>query len=429
MSPRNTTPYRLLSHWLPITAFAVLAGCAVQGGQRAPVATAPPVRESAPGAIAPPEQPPVVSAPTAAPPPAPTGGAQPVPLPPQPIPTPSVSAADGRALVARLLPPGIADRYGWATDIYAAFAAMEIAPIPENICAVVAVTEQESNFHADPRVPGLSRIAWKEIERQRSRSGIPKVVLWGALALKSPNGKSYSARLDAVKTERELSEIFEDFIGMVPLAKPFLANRNPVRTGGPMQVSVAFAESHAAARPYPYPVQGSIRHEVFRRRGGMYFGIAHLLDYAASYDSHIYRYADFNAGHYASRNAAFQHAVTQVSGILLALDGDLLRYEEGQPVKEPGSTERALRVLASRLKMSHAEIRRDLERSRTAEFERSRLYFRLYVLADNVARRPLPRAMLPRIDLKSPKITRKLTTDWFARRVDGRYQTCMARAL
>jgi hypothetical protein len=424
---------RLMTHHLSrgslcAACFAMIVGCATQTEQRAPVQSSPPVRESTPVPAMPAPGTPSVEAPGAPDTTAPPVFVPPVPLP-QSAPKPMVSATEGRALVARLLPAGIADRTGWATDIYVAFAAMQIAPTPENICAVVAVTEQESSFHADPQVPGLARIAWKEIEKQRARSGIPKVVLWGALALPSPNGKSYSARLDTVKTERGLSEIFEDFIGMVPLAKPFLENRNPVRTGGPMQVSIAYAEGHAAVRPYPYPVQGSIRHEVFRRRGGMYFGIAHLLDYPASYDSHLYRYADYNAGHYASRNAAFQYAVTQASGVPLALDGDLLRYEHGQPIREAGGTERAVRVLAKRLKMSNAEIRRDLELARSSDFERSRLYFRLFVLADGVARKPLPRAMLPRIELKSPKITRKLTTDWFARRVDGRYQTCLARAL
>jgi hypothetical protein len=340
---------------------------------------------------------------------------------------PRVSAVEGRALVERLVPPGVTNRNGWATDIYAAFAALEIPPTAENICAVVAITEQESSFRVDPAVPGLPAIAWKEIDRQRERMGVPKLVLQAALLLPSSNGKSYSERLDNVKTERQLSDIFEDFIDMVPLGKTFFADRNPVRTGGPMQVSVAFAEAHSKAKPYPYPVAASIRNEVFRRRGGTYFGIAHLLDYPASYDRPIYRFADFNAGHYASRNAAFQNAVTLVSGIPLALDGDLLRYDQGQPVREPGNTELATRTLARRLNMSNSEIRHDLELGKAFDFERTRLYARVFALADSMSTKRVPRALLPRILLQSPKITRKLTTDWFANRVDDRHRRCLAR--
>ena len=154
-----------------------------------------------------------------------------------------LNAGDSRALIARLLPPGTSDRAGWATDIYAAFATQDIATTPENICAVLAVTEQESTFRADPPVPGLAAIAWQEIDQQAERVGVPKFAVHAALRLPSSNGKSYSDRIDAVTTEKQLSEIFEDFIGMVPLGKTFLASRNPVRTGGPMQVSIAFAEA------------------------------------------------------------------------------------------------------------------------------------------------------------------------------------------
>ena len=338
-----------------------------------------------------------------------------------------IGATEGRVLVGRLLPDGIKDRAGWATDIYAALAALNIPPTAENICATVAVTAQESGFQVDPMVPGLANIARKEIDKRRESARIPKFALDAALAIPSTNGKSYSERLDAVKTELQLSEIYDDFIGRVPFGQSLLADRNPVRTGGPMQVSIAFAETFAVAKPYPYPISGSIRREVFSRRGGMYFGIAHLLDYPVPYPRPLYRFADFNAGQYASRNAAFQNAVTQVSGIPLELDGDLLRYEHGQPTRDPGSTEIATRVLAQRIALSNEDIRRDLDLGKVQDFERTRLWARVFELADKLTGTPAPRAVLPQIPLHSPKITRNLTSDWFAKRVDGRYQACLQR--
>ena len=78
--------------------------------------------------------------------------------------------------------------------------------------------------------------------------------------------------------------------------------------------------------------------------------------------------------------------------------------------------------------MPPSAIRRDLERGTEGAFERTPLYERVFARADQANGRPVLRAVLPTIELKSPKITRKLTTEWFARRVDERYQRCLARA-
>jgi hypothetical protein len=299
-------------------------------------------------------------------------------------------------------------------------------PSLDNVCAVLAVIEQESSFRADPSVPGLPAIAWREIDNRDERIGVPKFVVRAALQLSSPDGRTYSDRIDTVKTERELSEIYEDFIAGVPLGPRLFAKHNPVRTGGAMQVSIAFAESHASSHPYPFPLDRSIRREVFTRRGGLYFGIAHLLGYEAPYAEPLYRFADFNAGQYASRNAAFQSAVSRLAGISLVLDGDLL--PPGAREGTTGETERAVQALAPRLGLDAAAIRRDLEQGDQRGFERTRLYERVFAQADRSEGRKVPRAVVPNIALESPKITRKLTTEWFARRVDERYRRCLAKS-
>ncbi len=345
----------------------------------------------------------------------------------EPVPVRSaMTHAEARALIVQALPPGVGERAGWAADIHAALTALQVPVNASNVCAAVAITEQESSFRANPTVPGLAAIAWREIDAKSERAGVPPAVARTALKLPSSNGRSFAERIDAATTEKELSEIFDDFVGMVPMGRRLFAGANPVRTGGPMQVAIAFAEQHAAARPYPYPVATDLRAEVFTRRGGLYFGIAHLLDYPADYDRPLYRFADFNAGHYASRNAAFQNAVSIASGIALDLDGDLvLRGPDAG--RRTGATEAALRSLAPRLGLDQDAIRAALAQEKEARFARSAVYRKVFEAAEQAHGRPLPRAVVPRIQLKSPKITRQLTTEWFATRVDERHRRCVVR--
>ena len=288
---------------------------------------------------------------------------------------------------------------------------------------MLAVIEQESGYQADPEVVNLPAIARGEIKRRAGALHVPGFMVDSAMKIRSTDGRSYAARLKEVRTERELSGLYEELIGRVPLGGRLFADHNPVQTGGPMQVSIPFAES--VARGYPYPVPGSIRDEVFTRHGGLYFGIAHLLGYPTPYTRKVHRFADYNAGWYASRNAAFQNAVAVASGRSLALDGDVLT--PGAPLDRPGETEQAVRSLARELAMDNVDIRNELERADRLDFNDSRLFTQVFALAERRAGKPLPREMLPGIKLESPKISRELTTAWFATRVYERYQRCMAR--
>ncbi len=360
------------------------------------------------------------------------GGVAPVPPverepPPRAPAVPSVPLtpkARALALANKLLPPDIRDRKGWARDIATSILALSIPIESHKVCAIAAIIEQESGWQADPVVPDLPGIARREMDKKLDRYMVPGAVLDVALRKESSNGQTYAERISKLRTERELSLLYEEMIGELPQGERLLGGMNPVHTGGPMQVNVDFAARLMRERPYPWHNPGSAREEVFTRRGGVYFGTAMLLDYPVSYDRMLYRFADFNAGRYASRNAAFQRLAAALSGHDLAPDGDLLRYKDGEAVGA-SQTQAALEDIPG-LDMERAAIKRDLLLEKEFDFERTPLYGRVRELA---AQRGLaiPAATVPEIALKSPKITRKLSTKWFAERVEGRYRQCLAR--
>jgi Protein of unknown function (DUF1615) len=337
----------------------------------------------------------------------------------------TVSAEQVLSIQSRL-PQNVRDAEGWSRDIMTAFMALNIPATDENLCAAIAVIAQESSFQAEPVVAGLPRIVEAELEKRRDQFHIPNAVLDAALSIKSPNGKTYRERIRTLRTENDLNRLYDDMISELPLGKTLLGNRNPIKTGGPMQVSVAFASEQMKAAPYPYPDPRSLRDEVFSRRGGLYFGIAYLLGYPAHYDHMLYRFGDYNAGHFASRNAGLQKTIAQLTDQPLATDGDLLRYDGGKPSRTPSETLNALVSIKDLLGLSEAGIQEDLLKEKTVDLERTLTWQRLDALA-KIKGKSLPKAQLPEIRLLSPKITSGLTTAGFARKVDARYGECMGR--
>ena len=107
----------------------------------------------------------------------------------------------------------------------------------------------------------------------------------------------------------------------------------------------------------------------------------------------------------------------------MTADGALLAHDGGGLLV--GDTESAARALGGRLDLGDSEIHNALEQGRSEEFEGSALYRRTFALAEQSAGRSLPRAVIPRITLEGPKISRKLTTEWYAHRVEDRFNRCL----
>ncbi len=341
--------------------------------------------------------------------------------------------------------PKVAEPRAWADDVLASIRALRQVPDAEKVCQVLAVIEQESGFDPDPAVPGLGKIALRELEAKAS-----KVPLVGQAALDELLGqrapgdrRTFAERLRAARTERDLDRVFRDLLALYRGRSPLVFGAasalgdvfgrsfeelNPITTAGSMQVSVRFAEELAEARGREREL---VREELYTRRGGVLYGTARLLGHEASYETPLHRFADYNAGLYASRNAAFQSQLARLTGRKLAPDGDLLRYDaEGDPAGEDSATLAAL--LAFRAthapELSEWRIRRDARLEKTRGFEETRTWEAVRVAYRSVAKEEPAYARLPEVALKSPKLSKGRSTAWFAKAVEARYRRCLARA-
>lgn len=351
--------------------------------------------------------------------------------------------------MARAFPSDrVKDRKGWATDLHAIFAAHGIPATNGNTCAVVATVEQESGYEPDPAVPGIgSMIDTWIAEEQASMGKLPGLAFEAGfravLDAKGPGQtKSFYERLQAAKTERDVDLVFREFVAFhrSKLPEPLRAaesaaqfvgldldDLNPITTAGCMQVKVDLAEAHAKEDGLD---PAGVRDALYTRAGCLHYGTVRLLDWEAGYDAPVYRFADYNAGYFASRNAAFQEQVAALAGATLALDGDLLRYTDaGRPAPEPSQTLTAVLAVVTKhaLDLPESRVRRDLAKEKSPKFEETETWTRIRALYEQKTGKKPEYARLPDVKLDSIKLAGDKTTAWFAKNVEKRRQSCLGR--
>jgi hypothetical protein len=353
--------------------------------------------------------------------------------------------------IKRIIPSRVNERTAWAQDIFDITEQLGIPQTKDNICSIIAVVDQESNFIADPQVAGLGEKAVKEVQDRLDEKFKDKLgdAIGGTVAgyfqdvLKnqpSPED-NYLSQMRRVKTERQLDELYREIFDYMSkhyhvsmltgaaklVGQDFAEKLNPVTTLGSMQVHIGYAKEHKR--------QGGniaeLRTDLYSQYGGLYYGIHRLMMYAANYDKAIYRFADYNSGMYSSRNAAFQSMLNDLTVAELDLDGDLLLYNKDGSIRSAKSqSERELiGVFANHnILVTPRQMRTDLKKEKEKKFEDTATYRAVAKLYQEQTGKDPIYAIMPEVVISGPKLSRDYNTNWFATRVNGRYQSCMQRA-
>lgn len=345
--------------------------------------------------------------------------------------------------IYKLIPAATTNRMAWANDVHAIMDELKIERNLSNTCSIVAVVDQESNFVADPAVPNLGKKAVKEMnERLEKKLGKKMAGYFNDMLAKQPSpDDNFLMQLERVKTERELDELYRQMfefytrqykINLVTSAARIIARQdieeafNPITTLGSMQVHINYAVENSRSGSNIH----KIRDDLYTQYGGLYYGIHRLMTYPTHYDKPIYRFADYNSGIYSSRNAAFQQMVNKLSKQELSLDGDLLSYnKDGDVISEPTATETALAqlFLEKNIALDAKNIRRDLKKEKQQEFEETKTYQQVVALYEEKTKKDAPYAIMPEVVISGPKLSRDYNTNWYASKVNQRYNRCVSR--
>lgn len=355
---------------------------------------------------------------------------------------PSNSNALSDKQIAKLIPHRVNARDSWASDIARIYGELNIPLSTQNVCTAIAIIDQESNFHANPSVPNLGKAALSAIddklEDKLGKNLAP--VFRNMLETRPTKQNNFIKQIRAVKTEKQLDELYQEIFdyftktykvsgiaNITKLSGQGIDERiNPVTTLGSMQVHIDYARAHRRMSMS----DRELRNDLYTQYGGLYYGIHRLMVYQADYDKPLYRFADYNSGMYSSRNAAFQQRVSTLTGTKLDIDGDLLLYKDGDPISKKSSTELAVVKLLTNTPtpLSERQIRADLRKEKSKEFEQTKTYQLVNELFQQKYGKKPSYAIMPKVVISGPKLSKDYNTNWFATRVDKRYQTCMATA-
>ena len=202
----------------------------------------------------------------------------------------------------------VKDPQGWAADLLDVMRLHNLPASKENICAAIAIIDQESSFVADPAVAGLGKISETALRAKMDKVPVLGRVALHFLEIKPSPSDNYLARIRSARTEHDLDLVYRAMVadaakqsglGLVinsGLLNKQIDGRNEIDTIGSMQVSVDFALEVAKRRrwlPMSLDDVYALRDELYTRHGGMYYGVLLLLGYETGYNRKLYRFADF----------------------------------------------------------------------------------------------------------------------------------------